>query len=424
MSIRSRQRHDHVKGAYAVTTVAGFALLSLVLAGCAQPRTGSGATGEPPTLHIATGSDTGGSAAMSRDAAPVPIDGGYFGGWVLVGALPVQPTQAAVRRWPDGPASPAEVQRLAQVLGVTGTPARHADGWVVTGATGVLRIRDDGGHQWSYTRADQTECPPITVDVDHPDGATGAACGMAIAPGQSIPAGPSTAATRSMAAPLLAGLGLGASDVAAATVYQGSPNSTLSVSPTVDSMPTQGLETTVYADRTGIAGASGRLDLPTPGDVYPLRTAKQAFEDLAKEPRPMMAPYCGPIPGVPGGTSAGPVPLPRCPSPEPVKVTGARIGLLLTYDMSSDSHGMGVPLMVPAWFFTVLAGGTGPVMIAIDPSFLAPPDQPQPGNPGSVPGGSGSGSDGSAGTNIATPASPPVPAGPPASAGAPASPKH
>lgn len=422
MSIRSRHREDRVRGTRAVTTVAGFALLSLALAGCGQVRAGSGATGQPPRLHLATGSDTGtGSAATARDAAPaapVPVDGGGFGGWVLVGALPDQPTRAAVRRWPDGAAGTAEVRRLAGVLGVTGTPARHADGWVVAGTTGELRVRDDGGHQWSYTRADRADCPPVAVDVDHPDSASGAACGMAVSPGQPMPAGPSPAATRSMAGPLLAGLGLASADVAAATVYQGSPSSTLSVSPTVDGMPTQGLETTVYADRTGIIGASGRLDLPAPGDVYPLRTAKQAFDDLARQPRPLMEPYCGPIPGAPGRTSGAPLPPTRCPSPVPVRVTGARIGLLLSYDASSDTHGMGVPLMVPAWFFTVATGGTGPVVIAIDPSFLAPPDRSYPGEPKSVPGGlPGYGSGGSAAPN---PASTPV--GAPPSAGTPASP--
>jgi hypothetical protein len=204
--------------------------------------------------------------------------------------------------------------------------------------------------------------------------------------------------TRSVAAPLVAALGLAASDVAAARIYVGFPYSTLSISPTVDGMPTQGLETSVYVDRTGIAAAGGRLDLPTPGDVYPLRTAKQAFDELSNGPRPLVEPYCGPIPGQSGSPPRANVASAPCPSPVPIRVTGARIGLLLTFDASSVTQSPGTPIVVPAWFFTVADNGLGPALIAIDPSILAPPEQPQPVNATAVTGGQpGPGSFSSAG---------------------------
>jgi hypothetical protein len=175
-------------------------------------------------------------------------------------------------------------------------------------------------------------------------------------------------------------------------------------------MPTVGLETSITVDRTGIAGASGRLQLPTAGDVYPLRTAKQAFDELANGPRPDMAPYCGPIPPEFGQTPATTVTPVPCPSPVPVPVTGARIGLLLSYDTASQAQGAAAPLMVPAWFFTIAADGLGPAVIAIDPSFLAPPGGSPPTNPAQSDGTApGSGSAGSAGPNPpATPDNPPV----------------
>jgi hypothetical protein len=95
-----------------------------------------------------------------------------------------------------------------------------------------------------------------------------------------------------------------------------------------------------------------------------------------------------------------------------VRVTGARIGLLLSYDASSSAPGPGVELAVPAWFFTVADDAAEPAVIAIDPSFLAPPAQPEPTNgPDGLP---GSGSDGSPGSVTGgTPTSPyPPPASP------------
>jgi hypothetical protein len=335
------------------------------------------------------------------------VDDVAFAGYVLVGPLPDQPVEAPVYRWPAGPVGVGTVRQLAGVLSVTAAPARHAHGWVVTGATGELRLRDDG-REWSYARADRVACPPTTVDVDSSDFGGGAGCGMAVAPGTPVPAGPTPAAARAAAAPLLAVLGLAPAEVAAAAVSTGYGDATLSVSPTVDGRPTQGLETTVYVDRAGVTAASGRLGPPTSGDVYPLRTAKQAFDELATQPRAVMEPYCGPIPASDPGAAVPPVP---CPSPVPVRITGARLGLLLTYDMSGGTPGQAIALMVPAWFFTEAGtgagSGTGPQMIAIDPAFLAPPVQPQPTVPIEAPGEPESGSAGSTGVNTPASAIPP-----------------
>ena len=361
-------------------TVAVLAVIVTALAaGCAQRDLGTG--GSPPKLHI-------GSGAGAAAGAIVPARGSasnglaVFGGYVLAGALPDSPTHARVWRWTAGRPSESDVVKLGEALGVTGTPARHANGWLLTSNTGELRVRDGGG-QWSYARADVVPCPPYGVDIDH-TGSVGFGCAMAsggsavAVPGSqgpslppSPPAGPDQAATLAAAQPLLAFLALDGSR----RVDVGAGTSTLTVSPVVHSLPTEGIETRVDVDAHGIRSATGWRGVPAEGTDYPLRTAKAAFDDLANGPRPMIAQYCGPMPA-PGGpeseaATTTPTPIP-CPTPTPVKVTGASIGL----DLAWEGTDGGSPLLVPAWFFTTEGSDTHDyplAVVAIDPRFLAGP---------------------------------------------------
>jgi hypothetical protein len=141
----------------------------------------------------------------------------------------------------------------------------------------------------------------------------------------------------------------------------------------------------VDVDARGIRSATGRLALPTAAADYPLRTAKQAFDDLGNGPRPMLAPYCGPLPMGSGGAELGapqpapasapvaqaPGPMP-CPTPKPVAITAATIGLLLTWEGTQG----GSALLVPAWFFTTAGSDYPVVTIAIDPHYLGSPSGP------------------------------------------------
>ena len=64
-------------------------------------------------------------------------------------------------------------------------------------------------------------------------------------------------------------------------------------------------------------------------------------------------------------------PVPSCPTPKPTPVTGASLGLQLTY----DGAGAGAEILVPSWLFTI-DGSTSPTaVIAIDPAYLAGPDE-------------------------------------------------
>jgi hypothetical protein len=461
------------------TAALALVTAGLLLAGCASKGSNTGSSGTPPKLLIGTGSAAGAVAGPMMAAgvkgapvAPEPAIGrmGIFGGFVLTGTLPDQPTHAPIYIWQAAKTSQADVTRLATALGMTGTPTRHAYGWELTTATGDLRVRDGSGANWSYERADTIACPNYQIDVDNPDGAeTGVACAFSSATTQAPPQGPDEATTKAAAASLLSALGVSGDE----QFNVSSPASTLTIAPQIDSMPTQGIETNVDVDTRGIKAASGRLEAPKASTDYPLQTAKAAFGSLATRPEPMIAMYCGPImrggpiPGpivngpvvggpilkgpvaVPSGpiapipsgvavpntvtvaspppalTSAGPASPPDiisapagslapvgspypCPTPQPQKVTGAVLGLQLEY----DATGTGSNILVPAWFFTVADSTYPTTVIAVDPSFLGEQTGPPVGEASA---GSGSGfSAGSAGSGgAAIPPLPPQPAQPP-----------
>jgi hypothetical protein len=336
--------------------------LAALVGGCASPSTARDAG--PPKLHIGTGMPVEARGA----AAPADL---AFGGYVLAGSLPTQPTHARVWRWPaDHNANSADVAKLAAALGVTGTPERHAHGWVVASQTGELRVRDGGGAQWSFARSDLLSCPPMMIDVDHGPGSATAGCATAAAgsvttvkPGATPPPppvpspGPDDAATRAAAQTLLAALGVTGEP---RIEPGGSGVSMLSVAPSLHSLTTQGIDVTMGVDSRGIRSATGYLLVPTAGDDYPLRSAQSAFDDLAKLPRPEIAMYCGPVP-----PAAGAEPL-ACPTPKPIQVTGATLGLQLRWDGTGN-------LLVPAWFFST-EGSTWPIaIVAVDASFIDSP---------------------------------------------------
>ena len=368
-----------------LTATGGLVALALAAAGCASATTARNHA--VPKLHIGQG-----TAAALMAPSMAGVSGGQY---VLAGDLPTQPTHARVWRWPAGQAvGRSDAARLAAALAITGTPQRHAHGWVVAGPTGEVHVRDGGSESWTYARADLESCPPYMIDVDS-NQSVGSGCAMAVptvgvAPGPpsataaggtasggtvSAPPpppppspGPNNAATVAAAHDLLAGLGISGSQ----HVQQGGPGvSTLSVSPTLDSLQTQGLEISVDVDSRGIRSGTGFLSLPKAGDDYPLRTAKSAFDDLANLPRPMIAQYC----------PAGPAPA-SCPPPKPMQVTGATLGLALRMDDAS-------PVLVPAWFFTV-AGSSQPLaVVAVDAGYIDEGRLPIDGGgvPGGAPGG-------------------------------------
>ena len=61
-----------------------------------------------------------------------------------------------------------------------------------------------------------------------------------------------------------------------------------------------------------------------------------------------------------------------CPTPEPIKITGAKLGLEIEYNATSS----GATILVPSWFFTLADGSVATTAIAVDPSYLGTPPQP------------------------------------------------
>jgi hypothetical protein len=99
----------------------------------------------------------------------------------------------------------------------------------------------------------------------------------------------------------------------------------------------------------------------------------------------MIAQYCGPNQGGPnrfGGVASEPPAVPTtapietsqvpCPTPEPIKVTGAKLGLEIEYNATSS----GATILVPSWFFTLADGSVATTAIAVAPAYLGTPPQP------------------------------------------------
>ena len=373
------------------------ALVTIAISGCAaavHPTTG------PSPLYLLAGNR---SAPMAADAAGSVAS---FGGYVLNGTLPTTPNSAPVYQWLTSGALPdSAVTALGKAFSVSGTPVRHAYGWVLTSSVGQVRLRDGAGGQWSFTTS-ANNCGLGSVDVDNAGNvASAVSCGVGVpvatsasaAPAPGIASAPSTpivpeSLARSIADPVLAALGVTGAEV----VYPGPGQTQVQVDPKLDGFPTQGMATVLQVDRTSVLAAGGWLTPPTAGATYPLVTAAAAFKDLANRPMNMMAIAC------PLSTDPAASPAP-CPSPSPISVTGGALGLSMNWDQN------GVPLMVPTWFFTV-ADSTYPIsQIAVDPSYLATPTPTDTGGANAGGGTSGSGSVSGSGGSPATIIPPGVP---------------
>ncbi|HEY5051035.1 MAG TPA: hypothetical protein VII50_09045 [Acidothermaceae bacterium] len=394
------------------TAAIAIVTAGVLLAGCASKSTAAGSGNQPPKLLIGTGTSSGNAAAPMMAAAgvpargaaiaPMPIGGfGGFGGYVLSGTLPTQPTHAPIWTWQSGKASESDVTKLATALGLTGTPTRHAYGWDLTTSAGDLRVRDGDGEQWSYNRADAVPCPAYQTDIDNADGASvGYGCAVSAPPPVATPGtttsgttaivtpidpvqGPDETATKAAAASLLSTLGVTGSE----QFNESSPASTLSVAPQIDGMPTQGIETSVDVDAKGIRAATGRLVAPKAGTDYPLQTAAAAFKSLADRPMPMIAQYCGPIP-VDGGPGL-PVPAASGPNtkftlnpgasavPAPT-VTGPNTKFPLNPAAPASPNTVMVVSAPPAPLSAPAVDSTGPVAVPpVESAYPCPTPVPQ-----------------------------------------------
>ncbi len=99
------------KAARTGTAAIAVVTAALLVAGCASKNSATGTGGKPPKLMIGTGSSSGVAAAPMAAAGLAPgagtapmLDRGFtgFGGYVLSGTLPTEPTHAPIWTWQKG----------------------------------------------------------------------------------------------------------------------------------------------------------------------------------------------------------------------------------------------------------------------------------------------------------------------------------
>jgi hypothetical protein len=423
-----------------VGAAAAVALVVAVVGVVAGVGGGKGPA-QPPVLHLANvaGGSVGLSAspaagASDKGGSPVngaaPVSGARGSGWRLAGTLPKGPSTGRVYLLPAAATTRSFVSTLAGALGMSGAPQHLKGGWYVISGTTELSVSEQAGRHWSYSNhgcivgpvldpqvgtacAVAKSSPPILApvpvnpDVKGPDvkgapapvgrganlppaaGSPTRGVGPQPAPfAQPIPVAENVA--RSLARPVLEAVGV--SPAAAKVDTEGGQRNVV-FSPAVEGSTVLGLDTLVSIDERGqIVDASGWLSTPAAGVPYPLISARQSYDQLLRQPQPMMA-LAMPCQILPGKADCAPI-------PDRV-VTGATLGLMQAYGatlglMQAYGADRGI-LLVPAWLFHVSGQSTRVAVLAVQPAFLGQPEPSSPiggpivgGQPGSAGGGAGS----------------------------------
>jgi len=341
---------------------------------------GGNGSSKPPVLHLsslsggAVGLSLGSTAAAADDSSvpavgglpdkggapvkggpPVSVAGGF--GWRLGGSLPTGPSTGRVHLLPAGATTGTFVSTLAHALGMNGTPKHLKDGWYLVSGTTELSVSELTGQQWTYSNrgcvvgpmldprtgaacATAQSSPSTTFKPNVGDGPASSgsdlppASGSPGSVGEPIPFPESGA--RRLARPVF--LAVGVSPETAKVVTEGGQRS-LVFSAELAGSTVLGLDTRVSIDDQGkIVDASGWLAKPVAAAAYPLVSARQAYDQLLRQPQPMMALAmpCRVVAGVQG-----------CAPISDRVVTGATLGLSQAY---STDRGI---LLVPAWLFHV-----------------------------------------------------------------------
>ncbi|MEP7036618.1 MAG: hypothetical protein ABI662_05140 [Dermatophilaceae bacterium] len=372
---------------------------------------GSSGPAKPPTLHLAgiaggsVGLNPSAAGAADKGGAPdqggAPVISGGGSAWQLKGTLPNGPASARAYILPAGAVSRALVSTLGRALGMSGEPQHLEGGWYLVSGTTELSVSELAGRHWIFSNHGCIAGPVL-------DPQTGTACAIAQSPppirgpvksdvgGVSLPpdhVSPVPVRTpaplqenvlRRLIRPILDAVGL--SPDAVKIDAEGSQRSVV-FNPQVADSAVVGLETRVTVGEKGqIVDASGWLATPTAAATYPLISARQGYDQLLRQPQPMMA-LAMPCRVVPGAQGCA-------PTPDRV-VTGATLGLTQAY---GTDRGI---VLVPAWLFTVRGQAAPVAVVAVKPAFLAQPEPPssgglpdggaatEPGSSGSAPGSVG-----------------------------------
>ncbi|MFD8260483.1 hypothetical protein ACFV19_16445, partial [Streptomyces griseoluteus] len=327
-------------------------------AGSDGKQAAAGSKGAPPPLAL-DGKPGSGSPGIAV-GEPDPNGNVHY---VVKGDLPDGPRSALVHLAGDK-AGKDEVARLAEALGIDGTPVADGNGWRAGEREGgpVLRVT---GADWSYTRyAPGTDnCRKITVCAQDP-----------AAPADE-PVG--TAEAERVARPVLRALGQDDAKTDASQVMGG--RRVVNADPVVDGLPTYGWTTGLTVDEKGdIVGGHGMLARLTKGDTYPVLGAADTVKLMNEQPagghRMGIGGCASPVPlkdrlEQPCGASTG---SPAAPKGDAVTVEKAVFGL-------AAQSVAGRQALVPSWLFEVRGpaarGAFTVAHPAVDPEYL---DSPAP----------------------------------------------
>ncbi|RII17156.1 hypothetical protein DSC45_15440 [Streptomyces sp. YIM 130001] len=341
-----------------------------------SPRSGAGADTDgtpPPVLNL------DGRTEGVAPGEPAPGGVTYRAG----GKLPDGPDSAPVYR-AKAKVDSDRVEKLAEALGVDGSPRAEGNTWRVGNPTDgpLLQVGREAPGTWTYTlhRPSGTDnCPPgkACTTVGSPAGEDDDAKAV------------SEAAAMKAAAPVLEALGTGDAKTDAEQTM--GAVRVVNADPVVGGLPTYGWSTGIRVGPDGVvSGGSGRLSEPVKGAEYPVAGARKTLDRMnasgTGKSRGGIGGCASAVPGAggataQGGSADGSVAREPCPpggkptAPAPAEVRGAEFGLAARSENGRQA-------LVPSWLYSVRTEGSDRDVTlthpAVEPEFLAAPRAKEP----------------------------------------------
>ncbi|MGX1489791.1 hypothetical protein [Streptomyces tendae] len=336
----------------------GGAYLAANASGGSDGSAATGADGStPPPLNLDGATDGGGSPGIAP-GEPNPYGVKYRAG----GELPDGPGSAPVYR-ATGQVGADDVARLAEALGVDGTPVSRGETWhigVKDGSGPTLQVDKKAPGAWTFQRfaAGTDDCRGV------------AECSKAPSARAGDP--PAEDAARKAAEPVLEAAGLDEAKLDASQVM--GAQRMVHAEPVVGGLPTYGWTTGVTVNTQGeVVGGSGLLESPEKGDTYPVLSAEKTLGLMNRTPaaggRTGIGGCADPVP-LKDGTAVPCEAAPDAPSKDTDTVTVEKAVFGLA------AHAVdGRQALVPSWLFEVRAPEARDSFTvthpAVDPEYLA-----------------------------------------------------
>lgn len=369
-----------VGGLAAVGVALALVAVAVFAAGDSSDR---GDGGDGPRALPVLGAAGDGSADAESAATTTPTEPNEV---VVEGELPELTGEADA--WRVGLGLDLDrVASLGEALGLDGEVEETADGWSVTDGDRWLNVVGEPGLPWSYSNAravltdagvasapvektppstlPPSDAPSTTIVCEMPECPVGMSCTQ-VCPEDGVSTGPTTTVVEperpadlpsqedaeAIARRLFEAAGVDLSRAEART-EDWFTSWGVSAAPVVDGLPTIGMESSVSVGAgAAIEYANGWLATPERGDRYPLIGTTAALEDLTVDAPAMGAPECE-----------------ACPEPQPLVVTGVRLGLQLVH-----AYGLEEAWLVPSYLFAVGPEPSYDIPVfAIDDAYLTEP---------------------------------------------------